>query len=164
MAKPGDHPDFFRFPAPEGTSRESTIVLDAVGNFSHDGVRIERRAMQVAFSRWIAKHPEDGRYILQNGYDWTYFTVEDVPFFVTSLESRHDAMPWARLSDDSTEELAPQTLSVDALGALYCQVKSGQFDARFLPSVQNSLLPYLRETPQGIAFAAGGLCTLIPSR
>ena len=34
--KPGDHPEFFRFPAPEGRSRESTIRLDAEGTFHHD--------------------------------------------------------------------------------------------------------------------------------
>ena len=31
LVEPGDHPEFFRFPAPEGRSRESTIRLDRRG-------------------------------------------------------------------------------------------------------------------------------------
>ena len=45
--RPADHPEFFRLPAPEGRSRESTIVLDAEGRFHHDGELVE--------------HPGDGR-------------------------------------------------------------------------------------------------------
>ena len=39
--KPGDHPEFFRFPAPEGRSRESEIRLDAEGHFHDHGERVE---------------------------------------------------------------------------------------------------------------------------
>ena len=31
-----------------------------------------------ALASWIARHPDDGRFILTNGYDWTYFTVEKI--------------------------------------------------------------------------------------
>src|SRR5215472_2124596 len=41
VVKPGDHPEFFRFPAPEGRSRESTIRLDAEGHFFHEGHKVE---------------------------------------------------------------------------------------------------------------------------
>ena len=30
--------------------------------------------------RWIGRHPDDGRYVLKNGYDWSYFTVDDAPY------------------------------------------------------------------------------------
>ena len=69
-------------PAPEGRSRESTIRLDADGRFFHEGERVEHPGLEAAMHTWIARHPDDGRYILTNGYDWTYFTVDDVPFFV----------------------------------------------------------------------------------
>ena len=69
--KPGDHPEFFRFPAPEGRSRESTIRLDAEGRFHHEGNVVEHPKLAEAFHTWIARHPDDGRYILTNGYDWT---------------------------------------------------------------------------------------------
>jgi hypothetical protein len=83
--RPGDHPEFFRFPAPEGRSRESTIRLDAEGRFFHDGAVVEHPGLAAAMHTWIALHPDDGRFILTNGYDWTYFTVDDAPYFVRAL-------------------------------------------------------------------------------
>src|SRR5580704_9868593 len=83
--KPGDHPDFFRFPAPEGRSRESSIRLDANGHFWHDGAPVEHLGLADALHGWISRHPDDGRYILTNGYDWTYFSVDDAPYFVRAL-------------------------------------------------------------------------------
>src|SRR6185369_4619763 len=118
MARPGDHPDFFRLPPPPGRSRESTIRLDALGRFIHDGHLVEHPGMRRAFASWIARHPDDGRFILSNGYDWTYFTVEDVPFFVETVRSVGGA-PVLVLSDGSEEPLDPKTLTTGDAGALY---------------------------------------------
>src|SRR5262249_16688768 len=87
IMKPGDHPDFFRLPPPPGRSRESRIVLDDLGRFWNGPVPIDHEAMSTAFASWIAIHPDDGRFILTNGYDWTYFTVKDAPFLVRHVES-----------------------------------------------------------------------------
>ena len=37
--RPGDHPEFFRLPPPEGRSRESTVVkyLDMTYNTNYEG-------------------------------------------------------------------------------------------------------------------------------
>ena len=67
MAKPGDHPEFFRFPAPEGRSRESTIRLDGEGRFFHDDEPVAHPKLAAALHTWIARHPDDGRYILTAG-------------------------------------------------------------------------------------------------
>src|ERR1700759_5395685 len=88
--QPSDPPDFFRLPAPEGRSRESTLRLDAEGRFWHDGVRVEHAGLRAGLHRWIRRHPLDGRYILSNGYDWTYFTVDDAPFFVERVRLEPD--------------------------------------------------------------------------
>ncbi len=104
--RPGDHPEFFRFPAPEGRSRESTIVLDAEGRFFHHGELVEHPGMARAFASWIDVHPDDGRFILNNGYDWSYFRVEDVPFFVLGLRQQ-DAELRLLLSDGSESPLEP---------------------------------------------------------
>ncbi len=48
--KPGDHPEFFRFPAPEGRSRESTIRLDGRGRFWHDGALVEHAGLAAGAS------------------------------------------------------------------------------------------------------------------
>lgn len=145
---PSDHPDFFRRPPPDGRSRESSIVLDGAGQFWHEGERVVHRGMQRAFSSWIARHPDDGRYVLSNGYDWSYIRVEDVPFFVSGVRGKLDGLVLL-LSDGSEEELSPETLRIGAREALYCKVKGQRFDARFTPSAQASLVPYVAMTPQG---------------
>jgi hypothetical protein len=146
--KPGDHPEFFRFPAPEGRSRESTIRLDAAGHFWHDGVEVEHAGLAAAFHGWISRHPDDGRYILTNGYDWTYFTVDDAPYFVRSARIEPDRVVLV-LSDGSEEAWVPETSRVGADSALYAGVKrearGGPYEAKFTPHAQGSLAPVLVE-------------------
>ena len=152
--KPGDHPDFFRFPAPPGRSRESTIRLDAEGRFWHDDQQVEHGNMASAFARWIDIHPDDGRYILTNGYDWTYFSVEDVPFFVRGARVEEQCVV-LQLSDGSEEPLDPTTLELGARDALYLRVKGGKFPARFTPQAQLQLAPCLVEADNGSDAAEG---------
>jgi len=146
--KPGDHPEFFRFPAPEGRSRESTIRLDGEGRFHHEGHVVEHPKLAEAFHTWIARHPDDGRYILTNGYDWTYFIVDDVPYFVRAVkDDGGDAI--LVLSDGTEEPLDPSTVRQKAGADLYLQVKreakGGPFDAKLTRFAQTQLGPFLRE-------------------
>ncbi len=139
--KPGDHPDFYRLAPPLGTSRESTIVLDGDGKFWHDGQRVDHPALEKAL-------PDDGRFILTNGYDWTYFKVEDAPYVVRALRPVVDSV-MLELSDESEEPLAPDTLRVGRGDALYASVKGGRFEARFSRYAQTALAPFLRECDDG---------------
>lgn len=141
--KPGDHPEFFRFPAPEGTSRESTIVLHADGHFSHDGEPVERRDFHEALHRWLRVHPDDGRSILSNGYDWTYLRVEDTLRFVVGVKGTPPAAPTLVLADGTEEALDPATLVVDGEGALFARVHAEKQEARFLRLAQVELAPWL---------------------
>jgi uncharacterized protein len=127
--KPGDHPEFFRLAPPPGTSRESTIVLDRKGDLWHDGERVPESALSRALHQWLSVHPDDGRFILTNGYDWCYLEVEDTPYFVLAV-SVFDP-PELRLSDGSTEVLDPDAVYVDDEGALFTRVKEKRFWARF---------------------------------
>jgi uncharacterized protein len=144
--KPGDHPEFFRFPAPEGRSRESTLRIDGEGRFFHDDQPVEHPKLAAALHTWIARHPDDGRFILTNGYDWTYFTVDDVPYFVRSIKKEgEDAV--LVLSDATEEPLDPATLRMGPRGELYLQVKpeakGGPFDAKMTRFAQTQLEPFL---------------------
>lgn len=140
--RPADHPEFYRFPPPEGRSRESGIVLDGEGRFHHQGALVEHPGMARAFASWITRHPDDGRFILSNGYDWSYFEVEDAPFFVQGVHEAAGALQ-LELSDGSESPLEPSSLSSGARGALYTTVKGGQFRARFTQAGQIALAPWL---------------------
>ena len=141
--KPADHPEFYRLPPPEGRSRESTIHLDREGRFFHDGELVRHQGMARAFASWIARHPDDGRFILQNGYDWTYFSVEDTPYFVEAVRSAGDAGIELELSDGSVEPLDPNTLQLDESGQLLARVKTGLFQARFKRTAQLGMGEFL---------------------
>lgn len=150
--RPGDHPEFFRFPAPEGRSRESTIVLDGEGRFFHDGERVDHEKLAAAMRRWIRRHPDDGRYILSNGYDWTYFSVEDAPFFVDHVRLEPDRVV-LRLDDGTEEAWNPAETREGKGGALYATVKHGSdggpYEARFQRHAQTALAPILDVDAQG---------------
>ena len=148
--KPAAHPEFFLRPPPAGQSRESAIRLDGEGRFWHDGALIERPALQVALHRWIRRHPENGRFILENGYDWCYFAIDDVPAFVTGLRATTDALVLT-LADGSEEPLDPTTLREGPGGVLYVRVKAGEpggaRDAKLTRAAQAALAPLLVEDP-----------------
>lgn len=110
--------------------------------------------MQRAFAGWIRRHPDDGRFILENGYDWTYLTVEDTPFFVASLvlepqDSDEVESVQVTLTDGSRESLDPTSLSLDEEGVVVCRVRGGAYEARFQPAAQAALGPVLQELPTG---------------
>jgi len=160
VAKPGEHPDFFRMAAPEGRSRESTIRLDAEGRFWHSGARVEHAGLEAALHTWIARHPEDGRMILTNGWDWTYFTVDDAPYFVRAIAADADGV-WLELSDGTRERWEPEETRVGAGDALYTVVKRekerGPWEAKFGRHAQAALAPLLElDEKERMCVRAGG--------
>ncbi len=151
--KPGDHPEFFRFPPPEGRSRESTIVLGKDGRFFHDGEPVSHQGMQRAFASWLRRHPDDGRYILSNGYDWTYLTVEGAARFVEAVRS--DAgRPVLVLFDGIERPLDPTELRVDAAGALSVALPDGE-PAALTAAAQLQLEPWLAERDGVVGLRVG---------
>jgi hypothetical protein len=152
--KPGDHPEFFRFPAPEGRSRESSIVLSKEGRFFHDGEPVEHAGMHQAFAAWLRRHPDDGRYILSNGYDWTYLTVEGPARFVRAVRAV-DGSPQLVLLDGLEVRLEPHALRVDAQGKLRVELPGGE-PASFTAAAQLELSPWLEERAGNIGIAENG--------
>jgi len=160
--RPADHPDFFRLPPPPGRSRESTIRLDAEGRFWHDGRPVEHAGLAVGLHTWISRHPDDGRYVLNNGYDWSYFTVEDAPFLVRALRVEPERVVLL-LSDGTEEAWEPEATRAGDGGALYATVKAdasgGPYEAKFSRHAQTSLAPLLVEdgaSPSGVSVRIGG--------
>ncbi len=157
--RPGDHPEFFKFPAPEGRSRESTIRVDGQGVWTHDGEVVTHERMRRALPSWVRRHPDDGRWILENGYDWTYFTVEDVPFFVASVRLGPEI---TLVLDDGTEERwDPAASRIGPDGAIYTVIKralpGGPYEAKFQRHAQLALDPVLELDEAGhLVVRAGG--------
>jgi hypothetical protein len=144
--KPSDHPDFYRLAPPERRSRESTLRLDALGRFWHEGRLVTHPGLAAGLHTWIRRHPDDGRFILSNGYDWTYFTVDDAPFFVRSVRAEPERIVLV-LSDGTEEPLDPTTARIGPDDGLYVRVKSaapgGPYEAKFTQHAQTSLAPML---------------------
>jgi hypothetical protein len=118
---------------------------------------VEHAGLTAGLHGWIGRHPDDGRYILTNGYDWTYFTVEDAPYFVRSVRLEPHRVVLV-LSDRTEEAWVPETSRIGDDGGLYARVKStapgGPFEAKFTPHAQASLAPTLvgdPEAPDGTA-------------
>ncbi|MCU0680913.1 MAG: hypothetical protein MUF34_01375 [Polyangiaceae bacterium] len=103
-----------------------------------------------ALHAWITRHPDDGRYILTNGYDWTYFTVDDVPFFVQSVREAGDGLE-LELHGGVTHPFSGEGLSVGADEGLYVPVtlNGGDFEAKFTRYAQAQLAPFLVEESEG---------------
>lgn len=146
--KPGDHPEFYRIAPPPGASRDSSITLDREGRFWHEGELVENRALEWAMRTWIARHPDDGRLILTNNYDWCYFCAEDAPFIVDSLRIEESGEGGAervflRLFDGTEELLDPETLCQSAEGIVYARVRKGRLETRFSRHAQLELAPLL---------------------
>lgn len=158
--KPADHPEFFRLPPPEGRSRESTIVLARDGRFWHEGALVEHPGMRRAFASWLGRHPDDGRPILNNGYDWTYLTVEGATRFVQGVLAV-GGRPQLSLLDGSELALDPARLWVDAEGQLWLRLPDGE-PARFTAGAQLGLDPWLVERDGQVGVELDGQFSAIP--
>ena len=145
--------------APFPFTRESSLRVDADGTFWHEGARVEHPGLARALASWVSRHPDDGRWVLENGWDWCYLTVDDVPLLVRSARVE-GARLVVGLSDGSEEPLDPATLSVDREGTLRCPVKpgarGGPYPAKLSRHAQLQLAEHLREGAGGVVLVVGG--------
>ncbi|MDX2052112.1 MAG: hypothetical protein SFV15_06970 [Polyangiaceae bacterium] len=153
--RPADDPEFFERPAPDGRSRESSIRLDAHGNFWHAGDRVENQRMRSAFGRWVSLHP-NGRFILNNGYDWSYLSVEDTGWFVVRVRDTEGG-PRLVFSDGTEQFLTESELFRLPNEALYARLHERGMNARFTREAALMLGPWLTESESGaLSIQVGG--------
>lgn len=145
--------------APFPFTRESSIKLDRLGHFWHDGVRVEHPGLARGMASWITRHPDNGRWVLENGYDWCYIAVEDVPLWVKSLRFEENVLI-GTLSDGTEERIDPRSLTFDDEGTLRCEVKAtarkGPYPAKLARHAQLALSERLRETDEGVVLQLDG--------
>jgi hypothetical protein len=136
------------------TREDSGLVLDADGDWTHDGEPVEHPKIVEAFNRGLERAP-DGRYLLRFGNDWCYVTVRDAPLQVRAarLDPAQRAVALA-LSNGAEERLDPAALTHRG-GVLYCVSASGLL-ARFSRSAQAALSEVLNEGSGGFVLTLFG--------
>lgn len=135
---------------------ESPIRIDKEGRWFYQDEEITHRKTYLLYCRHLTRH-ESGRIILRIGREQCPVEVEDVPFVVKTL----DFIPsdggglesiWLILNDETRERLDPKTLRIGKDNVLYCQVRSGMFEARFSRGAYQLLLPFVQQDEKANRF------------
>lgn len=129
------------------------IFIDKEGHWHHKGAEMIRRD----FIRLFYENMEmdsQGRYVINWGGKRCYVDVEDTAFVVWNVAFEENTCgPGTRiiisLSDDSHEDLAPETLYVGRDNVLYCRVKKTAFPARFGRAAYYRLATHIEEQNDG---------------
>ena len=106
--------------------------------YSDDEV-IPNRAIRRLFSQALRVLP-DGRGRLELGEDKADVVIEDTPWVVTAVEGSPTTGFIIVLNDETRERLDPASLRVGTANVLYCRVKGGAHEARFLRPAYYELL------------------------
>jgi len=109
------------------------------GRWYSDDEPIPNRAICLLFSRTLTVLP-DGRARIELGEDRADVIVEDTPWVVTAVEGDPARGFVVVLNDETHEPLDLSSLRVGAENVLYCRVKSGRHEARFLRPAYYELL------------------------
>lgn len=110
----------------------------------HDEGLVDRPALARALLSWVRRHPDDGRFILSNGYDWTYVGVDDTAYFVVDVRDE-GGEPTLVLSNGTEQPLRETIVTVDEEGVCFARVRGTDDDARFLRHAQSALGPWIDE-------------------
>ncbi len=125
------------------------IYIDKEGLWHHDGVEMIRRDFIRLFYQNMEMGPQ-GQYIILWGGKRCYVDVEDTAFVVWNVRYQDDAegrdsRVVLSLSDDSQEDLAPESLYVGEENVMYCKVKDSTFPARFNRAAYYQLATHIEE-------------------
>jgi hypothetical protein len=133
------------------------------GRWYSDDEPIPNRAICRLFSRTLRVLP-DGRGRLELGEDRADVIIEDTPWVVNAVEGDPQRGFTLVLNDDSREPLDPATLRVGAGHVLYCRVKGGAHEARFLRPAYYELTRHAENGPAGaIELPVGGRRVRLPA-
>ncbi len=136
------------------------IYIDKEGKWYHKGVEMIRRDFIRLFFENM-KMDARGRYVIHWGGKDCYVDVADTAYVVRNVDYRDAAGDAGErvmllLSDDSEEDLIPETLRVGKDHVLYCRVKQGKFPARFSRAAYYRLATLIREEAGGFYLPLNG--------
>ena len=124
------------------------------GQWYADDQRIENRKIALLFSRSVRAKPEGG-FMLEMGEERADIEVDDTPFVIERIEGDPKSGVSVALNDQSVEPLDLTTLRRGPDHALYCGVKGGEFEARFLRSAYYHLARWIAAEKRGFVIRAG---------
>jgi uncharacterized protein len=113
------------------------IRIDKDGTWYYRGAEMYRKDIVQYLYGYIKKDTDGDYYIELSDYDRCKIDVEDTAFIVRSAErvqsdnKQQSETIQIHLSDESSEELCLDSLSISGENVLYCQVKGNEFKARF---------------------------------
>lgn len=125
------------------------------GEWYGDGERIANPRIAKLFSRSVVREP-DGSFALRMGEERAPIEVEDTPFVVVGVEGDPERGFRVQLNDDSEEPLAAETLRHGADHALYCRVKGGELEARFMRPAYYELARWIEPGDGGFRLPVAG--------
>jgi hypothetical protein len=133
------------------------------GRWYSDDEPIPNRAICRLFSRALQVLP-DGRARLELGPDRAEVTIEDTPWVVTGVDGSPRDGFTVVLNDETREALDPRSLRVGDDHALYCRVKGGHHEARFLRPAYYHLARHFEPGPAGhVVLTAGTERVTLPA-
>jgi len=124
------------------------ITFGKDGRWYCDGEAIPNAAICRLYSRTLIVEP-DGRARLQLGEDRAEVHLEDTPWVVVGVDGDPRRGFTLTLNDDSQEPLDAASLRVGADNVLYCCVKRGPHEARFLRPAYYALMRFIETAPDG---------------
>ena len=124
------------------------------GRWYSDDEPIPNRAINRLFSRTLKILP-DGRARLELGEDKADVAIEDTPWVVTGIEGDSARGFTVVLNDETREPLDPASLRVGAGDVLYCRVKDGRYEARFLRPAYYDLVRHAEAGAGGMVLPVG---------
>ena len=144
----------------EGDLQPCLIYIDKEGRWFHKGVEMVRREFVRSFYEQM-EMDDSGRYIILWGGERCYVDVEDTAFVVKSVSSPDEKGGKGTdfrilLSDDTEEELMPDTLYLGERDVLYCKVKEGHFPARFNRAAYYQLAAHVEPGEEGYVLPVNG--------
>ena len=134
----------------------SHIRIDKEGVWYYKGAEMFRREIVNLFYQNLHLD-ESGAYYITYENDTASVEVEDTAFVVRAVYHKgsaegRDEKILMFLSDDSCEELAPETLRIGRENVLYCSVKEKSFPARFLRASYYQMADYFVQEENGENF------------
>lgn len=120
-----------------------TIRFGRDGRWYSDDEPIENERIARLFSQHVTRG-DDGDWWLVIGDERARIVVDDTPFVVRRVDGAPETGFRIELNDETSEPLRGSTLRIGVGDVLYCDVKSGDYPARFLRPAQAELLAHAR--------------------